>query len=384
MKEYNLMISHVMPYLLSVWWMWLSRLREAMSVLLGLLDQLAAYATVKRNAFFRHGTGDVANFRRILGAISATKHRQAKDVHLGAWTVNNGVALANGSFKSPVSDFLPDEPAIRQVNFQLVAPAQDVVDGAIPRGIPWAVHLPATGDEGFSARRKFLASPLQQRGVGSVLLQIPFYGKRRLLGQKGYFLNSIENFGQQSLGAVTEASAIASWLREQSSGPVVFTGISYGGAMAALTSAMTDIDHATVTMVPSHSPAPPFVEGKLASSVAFGAFSGGRGEVAQLLSEMDVVQVLDQHRTSGNVADSKRVYIQLTARHDAYVPYHSGVTLSKAMRGAKGTVASELHLLPGGHVSAVMFNRDRYQDAILKGIELLEAELGTANQEQVA
>ena len=41
------------------------------------------------------------------------------------------------------------------------------------------VHLAATGDEGFSLRREYIAKPLLEKGIASVVLQVPFYGKRR-------------------------------------------------------------------------------------------------------------------------------------------------------------------------------------------------------------
>lgn len=44
--------------------------------------------------------------------------------------------------------------------------------------MPWVIHLAATGDEGFSMRKKHIAEPLLERGIASVILQIPFYGKR--------------------------------------------------------------------------------------------------------------------------------------------------------------------------------------------------------------
>ena len=75
--------------------------------------------------------------------------------------------------------------------------------------------------------------------------------------------------------------------------------------MAALASLMCEYDHAAVCVVPSHGPAPPFVEGALARTVAFRAFDGGRGQVAQLLAEMYVFCVrfqLSMGRMSGELA----------------------------------------------------------------------------------
>lgn len=79
--------------------------------------------------------------------------------------------------------------------------------------MPWAIHLAATGDEGFSMRRNFIAAPLLKENIASLILQIPFYGKRRIPGQRGYALSHLDHMPQQSLGCVAEANALALWLK---------------------------------------------------------------------------------------------------------------------------------------------------------------------------
>lgn len=69
---------------------------------------------------------------------------------------------------------------------------------------------------------------------------------------------------------------------------------------------------------------------------------------------------------------SKRVYIQLSAKHDAYVPLDSGLTLAKAMKSAPGTVASELRILPGGHASALVLHRGAVVKAVVDAVCLLD------------
>jgi hypothetical protein len=157
-------------------------------------------------------------------------------------------------------------------------------------GTPFVIHLPATGDEGFGRRRELFAKPLINKGISSIILQVPFYGKRKYPGQKGAGLLKLEHSAQQSLGTVTEALALVAWLREtkKHKGPISLTGISYGGAMAALAGCLCPYDIAIVSMVPSHGPAPPFLDGALAKTVSFGAFERGRDEVREHLNKMDL------------------------------------------------------------------------------------------------
>jgi hypothetical protein len=59
---------------------------------------------------------------------------------------------------------------------------------------------------------------------------------RRAAGQTGYQLLAVEHMPEQSLGCVAEANAVALYLRNTLgvTAPIVFTGMSFGGAMAGV------------------------------------------------------------------------------------------------------------------------------------------------------
>lgn len=292
-----------------------------------------------------------------------------------------------GKFLSPVALSLPEQENIKYAHFQLVVPASGGFEAAVEKraylgdlrspkytiltlnlrllidfvGMPFVIHLPATGDEGFGRRRELFAKPLLKRGIASIILQIPFYGKRRMPGQKGAGLLKIEHSAQQSLGAVVEALALAAWLRDTKGhkGHIGLTGISYGGAMAALAGCYSDAHTAIVSMVPSDGPALPFLDGALARTVSFKSFENGREEVSALLHSMNVPNVA-LRLTKSAVA---RTYIQLTAMHDKYIPAVSADNLYKAMSQIDNA-ESELREMEGGHVAAFVFRAKPYVQAI--------------------
>lgn len=289
------------------------------------------------------------------------------------WKPAGGAALcAMGTFESPVAEHLPNESNVRLVNFQIVVPHDGGLDTAIQKNMPFVIHLPATGDEGFGRRRELFAKPLLKRGIASIIIQIPFYGKRRMPGQKSAGLLTLEHSALQSLGTVMEAQAIAQWLRDEKmhKGHVCFTGVSYGGSMAALTSLVSPTHNAVVSMIPSHSPAPPFVDGSLARTINFDIFPGGKKEVEAILSLMDIASIgLDK------VVDSiHREYIQLTAKHDKYIPAYSAKALFEGMSKLRN-VSTELRHLDGGHVAAFLFGAKPYVEAIDEAILRLSKRL---------
>lgn len=67
-----------------------------------------------------------------------------------------------------------------------------------------------------------------------------------------------------------------------------------------------------------------------------------------------------------------RVYIQLSALDDHYIPHYSGMQLMDAMHKAPHTKA-ELRMLEGGHVTAILWHSTRtYIQAIVDAARLLQ------------
>lgn len=196
----------------------------------GLLDPLFAVLTLKKKSFFFEGPGDVEKFRSVLLKLKPYSYGIPQNVTLEEWRASGDALCAMGSFESPISADLPEMENIRRVRFQIVVPKQGF-EAALSANMPFVIHLPATGDEGFGRRREMIAKPLLQRGVASILLQIPFYGQRRFPGQTGPGLMFLQHISEQSLGATMEAIALASWIKSLTSNksPIGFTGVSYGG-----------------------------------------------------------------------------------------------------------------------------------------------------------
>ena len=110
-------------------------------------------------------------------------------------------------FDSPFADHLPESSKIVEALIVLPADWNDET--------PVCVQLAATGDEGFEARRTLVAEPLRQLGIGSVILENPFYGSRRPSDQQGTYLHTVSDLWAMGLAVVSEARALVRWLRNQ-------------------------------------------------------------------------------------------------------------------------------------------------------------------------
>ena len=135
--------------------------------------------------------------------------------------------IENYEFDTPqmIAASLNPESATGRAQVMLPAP------GAPIRG--FAVHLAATGDQGFGMRRQLVARWLARRSIGSIMLQIPTYGHRRPARQLSHYCSDLALYLSASYACMLEGACLGHWAQSQwNNVPVVYTGISYGGAMA--------------------------------------------------------------------------------------------------------------------------------------------------------
>ena len=259
------------------------RVWNVYSAALGLLDagySLLAHGGSPKNA--HAGYGDLGLFLEVSEMswlLGRARSVLAAPLPVGEarWTREGALHHAEVAFTSPAADVL--EPECRSARAQVVAPRPDA---ASLRGRPVVVLLGATGEEGFAGRRRQLSRALLSgHGVASVILENPFYGPRRLPGQRGTALPKVQHFATQTAGVVLEALAVARWASEVAGASAVgVAGFSYGGAMAALCGLVcpASLDLFVAAVAPSHGPGPPFCEGVLRGSVAWPALRSAPGE----------------------------------------------------------------------------------------------------------
>ena len=93
------------------------------------------------------------------------------------------------------------------------------------------------------------------------MLIAPLYGTRKAANQHKWFLRDVHSLAIQAPALALEAACLLHWARGQFAGPLAVTGISYGGAMAALASKMYARDVAVVPYMGCNGPGWTFVYG---------------------------------------------------------------------------------------------------------------------------
>ncbi|MCE5265754.1 MAG: alpha/beta hydrolase family protein [Deltaproteobacteria bacterium] len=313
-----------------------------------ILDRLYASHS-NRLLFFKDGWGDLPRLREIRRIGSHLGPPQPIEV---CWerSAEDGTALfRTGAFLSPYTD-LPLPAESRTAYFELVVPRK------ASRKTPICIHFAATGDEGFARRRRALALPLLRDGIGSLILENPYYGRRRPPGQHKKMLNRFSDLWAMGGAVVEEGRSLMQWLRREGYERLGVCGISMGGSMAARVAALEAVPVAMVGCVTAHSASAVFTEGILKNYLAWEVLNRELDDDAPAIGLMRELLDLTDLRGYSPPRRPEAAFL-VAASRDAYIPPASAALLHAHWPG------STMRWLATGHVGAFLFHRLDFLEA---------------------
>lgn len=321
-----------------------------------LLDQLYASQSNKR-LFFKQGWGDLPLLKDRLAVGFRIPPVQDLKIVWGHERVEKSARIRQGSYVSPFD--APGFPRESRTGYvELVLPHAATAE------TPVCLHFAATGDEGFTRRRIALALPLVRHGIGSLIIENPFYGKRRPPGQHGKMLNGFVDLYLMGAATVQEGRSLVQWLQRAGYGRLGVCGISMGGHMAAQVGAMFSAPVAIAACITPHSASAVFTQGILKNYLAWDVLNrelNGSSHAVDLMRDfLDLTDI--RHYP---VPVNPRACFLVAAAKDAYIPPESAMILHQHWRG------SNMRWLEGGHVGAFLFHRRDFLEAIVKAFEKL-------------
>ena len=254
-----------------------------------------------------------------------------------------GGELRSGTFFSPYAEHgLPAESHLAHVEWLL------------PEGwshsTPVAIHFASTGDVGFVRRRKAAALPLLRHGIGSVILENPFYGPRRPDGQVGATLRSVSDLWCMGMALWEEGRALLDWLTREGFDRLGVCGVSLGGQIASQVASLWPGPLAMATLVAPHNANVVYVDGILRPYLNRAQLSGHARCAEAGSPEAALGRVLDPTDIRRfPIPERPDACIRIGALFDAYVPPASVSITHEIWPG------SELRWIPTCHVRAVAY-----------------------------
>lgn len=245
--------------------------------------------------------------------------------------------VRDGWFRAPTD--VPSKAATATV--RLIQP---------PRGADrLCLLMAAWNDHGYDTRQ-LLAEELLLRDIGSLILEIPYYGGRRVVEPDEQPIPTVADFARMGVGAVTEGRALLHHFRSRYQMGV--SGYSMGGNIGALVGAAAGFPVAMAPLAASHSPGPVFLDGVISNGIQWDAL-GGRDQEDMLRTALSSVSVL-------NVAPPSwaSCAVMVIGRSDGFIPRSAAEALHAHWPG------SELRRVPGGHATVLWRQRAAMADAV--------------------
>lgn len=262
-----------------------------------------------------------------------------------------GIQVQQGSFVSPASQFLPIESRLAEV--EMILPRD-----SDPQSTPVFIHLASVGDQGFFVRRRFAKPLVKQHRFGVVILENPFYGKRKPKQQVRWSLNCISDQFAMNMATVLEARSLVAWLRQQDFLRVGCVGYSQGGFMAAFTAASSDIPMAVVCAACGNSSIRTFTQTQFSQLVNWqilGPQYDSMDQTKQMLAQY--LEPMRVDRYPAPKACQAAVVIGLD--HDMFVPAQETLKIHRHWPG------SQLRWLKGGHNLGLVIHRNALRQAVI-------------------
>jgi len=232
------------------------------------------YRKLLLTKFFVKGWGkpetlnQIVNFRKILSDKYKCYSLVDPNTPINITkTYDEGqVTIMEGQFPSPLDKHLPHilPERSKMAYFQAVLPRR-YLSGDYR---PVCIHLAGTGDHGFWRRQKFLAKPLaEEHGIGSIILENPFYGKRKPKEQLRSSLLNVSDLFVMGGALILECAVLLHWASREGHGPLALTGISMGGHMASLAACSWPLPVALIPCLSWTSASGVFTQGVLSGAI---------------------------------------------------------------------------------------------------------------------
>ena len=312
------------------------------------IDRIAA-AMIKRGPkrlrIFPGGWGDKSHVAQLddIGTLQVAPPdldiSWSPTKHLGDRTVRDGRFDA-------LTD-VPDEA--RTATIRLVAPSSGTDR--------LCLLMAAWNDHGYDTRQ-LLAGELIQRGIGSLILEIPYYGSRRRVAPDDQPIQTVADFARMGIGAVTEGRALLNQFRNRYQMGV--SGYSMGGNIGALVGAAAGFPVAMAPLAASHSPGPVFLDGVISNGIQWDAL-GGKSEADRLRASLTAASVLRLPMPAWSTSA-----VLVAARGDGFIPASAVEQLHRHWKG------SELRWRSGGHATLLWRQRAVLADAVADSFDRVE------------
>lgn len=309
--------------------------------LLDELPRLVLWLKVPRFKIFPEGWG--APLSQLNQLFHLPKHYKIPEINI-RWShkkIPGPFSIREGTFRVPESEHLPEK--IRHAHFREIlppSPSQKI-----------CLLLAGWGDHGYNLRMR-LARVLHRKGIGTLLLENPYHGRRYLEERPGPPVFSVKELGWLARAACSEGMALVQHYKNQGF-EIGISGFSMGGGFAGTIAVLLPYPLPTTLLAAPPSAEIPLLEGVMGKGIDWRAFSSTphpKEKIRRLFRRVSLLNAPPPPKGS-------RI-ILFGAKKDKIVLASS---IRKLHRHWKG---SQLRWREGGHLSLWLFEVEAMAESI--------------------
>ena len=318
------------------------------------LDHL--YLRLKsKDTLFSKGWGDEKLTKKIVNLESLTEKPRDLNIHFTKRVEEKKFTSLEATFKNPFIEFpLPKNSE------------QGFLEFILPKGVdlfeksskpPLVLLMPASGDDTFTYRRRKLAIPLAQKGIASVMLEIPFYGRRKPEAQEETNIGLVSDFALMLYMSYQEGRSILYSFFKNGFYNLGVSGFSMGGFFASGIASSLPFPTALVAALTGNTIADTLVYGNCQQSCDWNALIGNQSKVfaqKKLYNILDFIGNLEVLPPPPYLATS----LLINAQEDAYIPPINAKKLKLLWKGV------DQIWIPGGHFTTIFKGAPIVVDAL--------------------
>ncbi|CAI5440234.1 unnamed protein product [Caenorhabditis angaria] len=173
----------------------------------------------------------------------------------------NDVTFIDGYFTSPHALLFPESMPgpVGRAHFRAFLPEKKMG--------PICIHLAGTGDHSYFRREWLLVEDMLKDGIGSIIIQNPFYGDRKPPQQFRSSLENVSDLFVMGAAIIAETNYLFSWAAGLGYGPFAISGVSMGGFMAQLSGSNAHRPTVIVPILSWTTSSPSYTDGAIAPAI---------------------------------------------------------------------------------------------------------------------
>ncbi|XP_075247624.1 protein ABHD18-like [Convolutriloba macropyga] len=283
-----------------------------------------------------------------------------------------------GKFESPLNSFLNLRKECQTCHFWACIPKN--------RCRSVVLHFAGTGDHYYLRRKLSFANPLLEHNIGSIVIENPFYGKRKPRTQFRSQLNYVSDLLIMGTALVMEANVLMNFVEKENFGFPALTGISLGGYTSSLAATAWSKPVPLIPCLSWTTSANVYTQGILSSFVNWPKLRQNMPDLSALSQNPDLKILLDS--VNGSISAETLLYQILevsthlsnysplvdpklatvvVAEKDAYIPRNTDDLTNDVWPGATRVNINV------GHMQGIFMHTQTFLKAILETVERYES-----------